>query len=391
MALVIGWRTSSEENQTRSVPEPSEDAGYRFEPMLTAVIAVASDLSLPVVLQRIVESAASLVGARYGALGVLGDTGGLSDFVTVGIDDATVASIGPLPEGKGLLGRLIVDPRPLRLADLSAHPDSSGFPANHPPMHSFLGVPILVRGEAFGNLYLCEKRGAPEFSDEDERLAVALAVVAGVAVDNARLHARLQELVVLEDRERIARDLHDKVIQRLFATGMSLQAMGPRVDDTDTARRLAEAIDELDVTIREIRNTIFALHTPTAGLLADLTALVAELGERLDITIDFHVAGPLDLAVPASVAEHLAPVVREAITNVARHAEASRVDVDIDVGADVVVRVTDDGVGMSGSASEGGEGLANLAHRAAAAQGTFGVEAHPDGGTVLTWRAPLDV
>ena len=373
------------------MPDPAEAAGYRFEPMLDAVIAVASDLSLPVVLQRIVESAASLVGARYGALGVLADTGTLSDFVTVGIDDATVATIGPLPTGKGLLGRLIVDPRPLRLADLSAHPDSSGFPPNHPPMHSFLGVPILVRGEAFGNLYLCEKRGAPEFSDEDERLAVALAVVAGVAVDNARLHARLQELVVLEDRERIARDLHDKVIQRLFATGMSLQAMGPRVDDADTARRLAEAIDELDVTIREIRNTIFALHTPTAGLLAELTALVAELGERLGITIDFHVAGPLDLSVPASVAEHLAPVVREAITNVARHAEASRVDVDVDVGADVVVRVTDDGIGMSGPAPEGGEGLANLAHRAAAALGTFAVEAHPDGGTVLTWRAPLDV
>jgi signal transduction histidine kinase len=358
--------------------------------MLDAVIAVASDLSLPVVLQRIVESAASLVGARYGALGVLDDHGGLSDFVTVGIDATTIASIGPLPEGKGILGRLIVDPRPLRLADLSAHPDSFGFPPNHPPMHSFLGVPVLVRGKAFGNLYLCEKQGAPEFTEDDEALAIALAVGAGVAVDTARLHARLQALVVLEDRERIARDLHDKVIQRLFATGMSLQAMAPRIDDTATARRLAEAIDELDVTIREIRNTIFALHAPTEGLHADLVALVAELRERLGVTIDFHVAGPLDLAVPAAIAEHIAPVLREAVSNVARHAQASRVDVDIDVGADVVVRVVDDGVGMPETDIERGEGLANLAHRAAAARGAFTVEPHPDGGTVLTWRAPLD-
>ena len=359
--------------------------------MLDAVIAVASDLSLPVVLQRIVESAASLVGARYGALGVLAEGGGLSDFVTVGVDDATIASIGPLPEGKGLLGRLIVHPRPLRLADLSAHPDSSGFPPNHPPMHSFLGVPVLVRGKVFGNLYLCEKQDEPEFTEDDEALAIALAVVAGVAVDNARLHARLQELVVLEDRERIARDLHDKVIQRLFATGMSLQAMGPRIDDADTTRRLDEAIDELDATIREIRNTIFALHAPTEGLHAELSALVADLRERLGVTIDFHVAGPLDLAVPAAVADHLAPVVREAVSNVARHAQASRVDVDIDVGADVVVRVVDDGIGIPDTIADPGEGLSNLARRAAAARGTFAAERHPDGGTVLTWRAPLDV
>lgn len=357
--------------------------------MLDAVIAVASDLSLPIVLRRVAESATTLLDARYGALGVLDDTGGLSDFVTVGIDDATIASIGSLPEGKGLLGTLIVDPRPLRLTDLTTHADSYGFPPNHPPMHSFLGVPILVRGTVFGNLYLCEKRGADEFTAEDEALAGALAVVAGVAIENARLHARLQELVVLEDRERIARDLHDKVIQRLFATGMSLQALGPRVVDPDGARRLDEAIDELDLTIREIRNTIFALHAPTSGLQAELTALIADLRERLAVPIDFHVEGPLELVVPSAVAEHLAPVVREAVTNVARHAQASRVDIDIDVGADITVRVIDDGIGIP-AVPDRGEGLANLEHRAAAAHGTCTAAARPDGGTVLTWRAPLD-
>jgi signal transduction histidine kinase len=371
------------------VPDPAEAAGFRFAPMLDAVIAVASDLSLPIVLRRIAESATTLVDARYGALGVLDDTGGLADFVTVGVDDATIASIGSLPEGKGILGRLIVDPRPLRLADLAAHPDSYGFPPNHPPMRSFLGVPILVRGKVFGNLYLCEKRGADEFTATDEALAIALAVVAGVSIENARLHARLQNLVVLEDRERIARDLHDKVIQRLFATGMSLQALQPRVADPGSARRLDEAIDELDLTIREIRNTIFALHAPTTGLAAELAALIAELRERLGITIDLRVEGPLELVVPSTVAEHLTPVVREAVTNVARHAQASRVDVHIDVGAEITVRVIDDGIGMPAVADRG-EGLANLEHRAAAAHGTCTAVARPEGGTVLTWRAPLD-
>jgi len=362
----------------------------RFGPLLDAVIAVASDLSLPVVLERIVRSASTLVDARYGALGVLGPAGGLSDFVTVGIDEATVAEIGPLPEGKGILGRLIVDPRPLRLADLSRHPDSSGFPAHHPPMHSFLGVPVLVHGEVFGNLYLCEKRSAPEFTADDEASAIALAVVAGVAIDNARLHGRLQELVVLEDRERIARDLHDKVIQRLFATGMSLQALGPRVGDDEAAHRLDEAIDELDLTIREIRNTIFALHTPTIGLHAELVALVTELAERLGLVVDLRVAGPLDLAVPPAVAEHLSPVIREGLTNVAKHAHATHVGVEVRVDADVTVCIADDGVGVSGAAPSG-EGLANLATRATAAHGTFTLTPAATGGTVLTWRAPLDV
>jgi signal transduction histidine kinase len=344
-----------------------------------------------VVLERIVRSASALVDARYGALGVLGPAGGLSDFVTVGIDDATVAAIGPPPEGKGILGRLIVDPRPLRLADLSRHPDSSGFPAHHPPMHSFLGVPVLVRGEVFGNLYLCEKRSAPEFTADDEASAVALAVVAGVAIDNARLHGRLQELVVLEDRERIARDLHDKVIQRLFATGMALQALGPRVGDAEAAHRLDEAIDELDLTIREIRTTIFALHTPTIGLHAELVALVTELAERLGLVVDLRVDGPLDLAVPPPVAEHVSPVIREGLTNVAKHAHATEVVVDVRVDADITVRISDDGVGVSGAAAPSGQGLANLATRATAAHGTFTVAPGAGGGTVLTWRAPLDV
>lgn len=362
----------------------------QFGPLLDAVIVMASDLSLPVVLERIVESATSLVGAQYGALGVLGEHGGLSDFVTVGVDAETKAAIGPLPEGKGILGRLIVDPRPLRLADLSAHPDSSGFPPNHPPMRSFLGVPVLVRGEVFGNLYLCEKRSASEFTEHDETLAGALAVVAGVAIENARLHARLQELVVHEERERIARDLHDTVIQRLFATGLTLQALAPRVRsaDVDAADRLDATIDELDVTIREIRSTIFALQAPPAGVRAQLSALIAELREQLGIPIEFRVEGPLDAGVPRSVGDELVPVLREALTNVARHAQARSVRVDLAVGNDVALRITDDGLGMPMEPTERGHGLLNLAARAAAAEGTFTVDARDGGGTTLTWRVP---
>ncbi|MBK5289252.1 MAG: GAF domain-containing protein, partial [Acidimicrobiia bacterium] len=253
------------------------------------MLAVASDLSLSVVLRRIVESATVLVDAQYGALGVIGADGHLSEFVNTGLDDATTAAIGHLPEGKGILGRLITDPGPLRLRDLSQHPDSSGFPPNHPPMHSFLGVPIRVRDEVFGNLYLCEKRSADQFTVEDEMLAITLASAAGVAIENARLHERLQTVAVLEDRERIARDLHDKVIQQLFATGMSLQGAERAVEDDALARRLAQAVDDLDNTIREIRNTIFALHAPTVGLHTELGAVVAELNDRLNAVVTLHV------------------------------------------------------------------------------------------------------
>ena len=205
--------------------------------LLDAVLVLGSDLDPPSMLRRIVEAAVGLVDARYGALGVLDDTGTrLSQFITVGIDDATHDRIGELPEGHGILGLLIVDAKPLRLPDLNAHPDSFGFPPNHPPMQSFLGVPVLVRGEVFGNLYLTDKTTAAEFSGVDEELAVGLAAAAGVAIQNVRLQARVQNFALVEDRERIARDLHDTVIQRLFATGLSLQATARGLAGVDWER-----------------------------------------------------------------------------------------------------------------------------------------------------------
>src|SRR5262245_19382924 len=243
----------------QNVPLPFSEINPHIQELLDAITSIGTDLSLPRVLRRIVESARSLVAANYGALGVIGEDQHLSEFITAGIDRDRYDAIGHLPEGHGILGLLIVDPRPLRLRDLGKHEQSYGFPAHHPDMHSFLGVPILVRDAVFGNLYLCDKRGADEFSDEDERLAMALAAAAGVAIENARLMERVEEVAVVEDRERIARDLHDKVIQRLFAAGMTLQTLAPVPGRKELSNRINDVIDELDVTIREIRSTIFAL------------------------------------------------------------------------------------------------------------------------------------
>ncbi len=246
--------------------------------LLDAVLTISSELELPAMLRQIVESAVDLSDATYGALGVLDDSGErLSQFITVGIDDDAHRAIGDLPEGHGILGVLIVDAKPLRLPDLTEHPDSYGFPPNHPPMRSFLGVPIRLRDEVYGNLYLTDKRTGEVFTDVDEELVVGLAAAAGVAIENTRLQERLQEAALSSDRDRIARDLHDSVIQRLFATGLSLQgALGVARSDLPTAMaRISSAIDDLDTTVKQIRTTIFALEerqAPDGGLRTRLLA-----------------------------------------------------------------------------------------------------------------------
>lgn len=359
--------------------------------LLNAVNVVGSDLSLPIVLRRIAESARELVGARYAALGVIGEDRHLTEFITVGIDSETYAAIGDLPEGHGILGLLIVDPKPLRLPDLTAHPQSYGFPPNHPPMRSFLGVPIRVRNEVFGNLYLTEKEGADEFTEVDEHLAVALAQAAGVAVDNARLVARVEQLAVLEDRGRIARDLHDKVIQRLFATGLELQTMLPTNAQRDLDERIGRLAGELDNTIREIRNSIFALEVPRErGLRVDIFAAVDLARESLGFAPVLRLEGLIDSLVSDKVAEHLIAVVQEALSNVAQHADASRVEVFVNAGeTGLVVRVVDNGRGFPSSPTPG-HGLRNLEERAARLGGTFNASSPPEGGSIIEWRVPLD-
>ncbi|HEY3095517.1 MAG TPA: GAF domain-containing sensor histidine kinase [Acidimicrobiia bacterium] len=361
----------------------------RLQQLLDAMLGISSEQSLPSVLHGIIESTCKLVEARYGALGVLGDDGRLSELVTVGVDEATEEAIGRLPEFHGVLGKLTTDPKPLRMRDIRTHPEAQGFPENHPTMRSFLGVP--VRGlDAVGNLYVAEKVGADEFTDEDEQLAVAFAAAASVAVDNSRLRDRLGNIALLEERERIARDLHDKVIQRLFAAGMALQTALPLTTRTEVATRISRAIEDLDETIREIRYTIFALARPTRrGLRVDIFAQADGAREALGFSPELKLDGPIDTVVTEDKADHLLATLQEALSNVAKHARASTVDVRVQAGPDLLLRVEDDGVGLPDRLDRTG-GLDNMQQRAEGLGGGFTArKATHGGGTVVEWRVPL--
>ncbi|MGV9212094.1 GAF domain-containing protein [Micromonospora sp. RB23] len=528
----------------------------RLRALLDAVVGIGTNLDLRTTLRRIVQAACELVGARYGALGVVGPDRLLHDFIVHGVTPEQHTRIGDLPHGRGVLGLLIDDPRPLRMPDITQHPRSYGFPANHPPMHSFLGVPVLIREQVFGNLYLAEKQGGAQFTEDDEEIVVALAAAAGVAIENARLYAlahrrerwlaataeittvllgevrrtdalalvarrarevaeaelalvllhdadtaqftvevvdgvderartlvgavlpvadtsfgaavaqgrhdqvddlahaapwpallhsgpaivsplataetlhgvlivahrpergggasdedvallgsfagqaalameraRGQEerelLVVLEDRERIARDLHDVVIQRLFATGLQLQSAAPMMARPEVAKRINAAVDDLDDTIRDIRRTIFELRTPmTAALRTEIREAIELAAESLGFRPHLELTGPVDSAVPDAIRPELTAVLREALSNTVRHARATRVDVAVRVEGDrVSVTVTDDGVGCDPGAARGG--LVNLRERADRLGGAFTIRPATPQGTELHWAVPL--
>ena len=533
------------------------DAQERQAALLDAVVAVSADLELSTVLRRIVSTACLLVGARYGALGVL-DRGReqLVEFVTHGVDDELRSRIGDLPHGRGVLGTLIREPAPLRLHDLREHPHSVGFPAHHPPMRSFLGVPVRTRDSVFGNLYLADKVDrdgglSGDFSQQDEEVLVALAAAAGVAVENARLYeqsqsrrrwlqagaevtgaltasgagpdsadrlvaaareagradvavlalpapevpagaastltvvavagsgdvvagdvlavpsgptartpvvltrsdgdvlgdpalatavwlplvatdeqrgavvlgwreahgasgvlddvaaveafadgvalalevaaglADRQRLAVLEDRDRIARDLHDLVIQRLFAIGLTIQSAAR--DARGPAQvRLEGAVDDLDDTIKDVRRTIFQLHGRSAAgsgrLAGEVDAAVTDARTSLGFVPRLRTRGALS-GVDGEVAADVVAVLREALSNVARHAGATRVEVLLEAGPPLVLRVSDDGVGLPPGPGRR-SGLANLAERAERHGGSLVLAPGPAGGTVLTWSVP---
>ena len=530
------------------------EAHERLSGLLGAVVAVSSELDLAAVLQRIITTACSLVGARYGALGVLSpERDQLVQFITHGLDDETRARIGDIPHGHGVLGLLIKEPKALRLHEISEHPKSVGFPPNHPPMHSFLGVPLLVRDEVFGNLYLSDKESGEDFSSADEEVVTALAAAAGVAVENARLYEqsrnreawlraaaectrtltsepqvrtgydqvvssahtasaapvvvlmrpaepeldpsgslyavaqrgllevtetpvsavpqglvrmvedraacqlppqdvadllgcktpqsaagapmwageRLEGVVlfiwpetnpstpidllqattfgervalalavaeaqtdreriaVLEDRDRIARDLHDLVIQRLFAVGLSVQGAARDVIKPVVAQRLERVVDDLDETIKDVRRTIYQLHaTPgTGGLRSELDDVLEHAEDALGFTPSLRTEGPLS-AVPDEVGADLVAVLRESLTNAAKHADATSVQVEVRVGSALEASITDNGNGMPASLSRR-SGLANLQARAEAHGGNLTVSPGPQGGTEVVWWVPL--
>jgi signal transduction histidine kinase len=372
----------------------TDEASRRQDALVQAGIALASELSLPAVLQKIVELACEVADARYGALGVLGTDGRIHEFVTHGVTEEERRAIGSLPVGRGILGILIEEAHPLRLRRIQDDPRSVGFPPNHPPMTSFLGVPVSVRGRVYGNLYLAEKRGASEFTEDDEVAVVTLAAQAGVAVENARLweeNARIQEelkrLAVLEDRERIAKELHDGVVQSLFAVGMSLQATEAVTPSEAVRARLEAAVEDVDRVIRDLRNYIFGLG-PGGRADVELERALADLvdefrrGTELAIRLEVDAEAASLLAGKAS---DILQVARETISNAIRHAGAQTLSVVLTRrGSDIVLEVEDDGTGFDPAESQGkGHGLANLESRARALNGRLEIDSMSGDGTTV--------
>jgi signal transduction histidine kinase len=367
--------------------------------LIEAGMVLASELSLGAVLQRIVELAVDLTGARYGALGVLTPDGrSIQDFITVGITPEERAALGDPPTGHGLLGALTREARPLRIPDIGADPRSVGFPPNHPPMTSLLGARIIGRGTVFGNIYLTDKQGAEMFDEEDERILVVLATQAAIAVENARLYdeterngRELQRLQVIEERERIGKELHDGVIQSLFAVGMSLQGLASSTADAGVAGRLEAAVEDVDGAIRDLRNYIFGLRP---GILADrhldqaLTEMASEFGSRTGVVTVVDVDGEV-ASLLASRAGDVVQLAREALSNVSRHAEATTCRISLRRGeGSVVLEIDDDGRGFDTETISWGMGLRNLRERVDSLGGVLEVQSTPGEGTTVRATLP---
>jgi signal transduction histidine kinase len=367
--------------------------------LIEAGMVLGSELSLDAVLQRIVELAVDLTDARYGALGVLTPDGrAIEDFITVGITPEQRAALGDPPVGHGLLGALTREPHPIRIPNIAADPRSVGFPPNHPPMTSLLGARIIGRGTVFGNIYLTDKQGAEMFDEEDERVLVVLATQAAIAVENARLYdeterrgRELQRLQVFEERERIAKELHDGVIQSLFAVGMSLQGLASSSADPETARRLEAAVEDVDFAIRDLRNYIFGLRP---GILADrqldqaLKELVTEFEARSGVVTVVDVDGEAASSLASSAGE-VVQLAREALSNVSRHAEATTCRVSLRRGAEgIVLEIDDDGRGFDVGTTTPGMGLRNLRDRVETLGGKLEIQSTPGEGTTVRATFP---
>jgi signal transduction histidine kinase len=366
----------------------------RLQALLGAVLLIESDLELTALLHRIVEAACDLAGARYGALGVLDPKERrIAQFITVGLSEEEITAIGPFPTGRGILGLLMDDAQPIRISELSRHPQAIGFPPNHPPMHSFLGAPVRVRDEVFGNLYLTEKIDGAEFSEIDLDVIDTLATAAGLAISNARLNETVQELSVAADRDRIARDLHDTVIQRLYGIGLALQGSLRLAEDETLRSRIQGSIDDLDRTILQVRTTIFELEdrAPTEqGLRAQVIAVVTDAGRGFGFEPEVRFVGPLDSAVSDELGSHVIAVLREALSNIARHAQASRVEIQLNVDDERVrLSIADNGLGFDASAASIGNGVRNMGHRAEMLGGSCLVGVRIGGGTEVQWNVPV--
>ncbi|MDX1687218.1 MAG: GAF domain-containing sensor histidine kinase [Candidatus Promineifilaceae bacterium] len=365
--------------------------------MNKAALAVAGNLSLDKVLRQIVESARELANARYAALGIPDGKGGLAKFIHSGLPSEQVAQIPHEPEGHGLLGALLQEGRTIRIPHITGDPRSFGFPPGHPPMESFLGVPIKGGGEIMGNLYLTDKLGGEEFTAADEELIELLAAHAAIAIKNARLYEEVGRLAIVEERSRIGMDLHDGVIQAIYAVGLTLESarlLLPEDEHAEAVRLLDGAINGLNDAIRDIRNFILDLRPRrfNGNLSEGLARLTREFQANTMIPVELRLPGDTLDPVPAPVARALFFTAQEALANVARHARASNVVVEAEREDHAIkLRIEDDGRGfdVDSQSQMTGHGLANMRARAEEQNGTFTVESEPGEGTQISLRLPL--
>ncbi|MDQ3097790.1 MAG: GAF domain-containing sensor histidine kinase [Chloroflexota bacterium] len=371
-----------------------ERRGTVLQALNEAGLALAAEFDPAAVLQRIVDLSRSVGDARYAALGIFDEGGRVREFITSGITAEERARIGPLPKGLGILGLLPRGRHSIRLRDLKEHPASVEFPAHHPPMHSFLGVPILWRGESVGNLYLTEKLGAPEFTTEDEEALITFAAQAAIAIENARLYAQLERVVVLEERQRIGMDLHDGAIQSLYGIGLMLEDVAARLDAEPEASRkvLDRGVDRLNATIADLRSYVLGL-TPvrTSGrpLRESIAELSAQAASNALLDVVTEIAPDVDDGLDDATREAAFFIVADALANVARHARASKARVRLTRGqAVLVVEMEDDGVGFDPASRVEGLGLRNMRQRAFSAGGWVTVESVPGSGTRIRVELP---
>jgi signal transduction histidine kinase len=372
--------------------------GSRLPPALEALDAavrgISGVLDVEQVLQLIVDKVRVLVAAQYAALGIVDEANEITQFITSGITPEERGAIGDLPHGRGLLGLIIRENRSFRIPDIGSHPESYGFPPNHPPMRSFLGVPVTVKDEVVGRLYLTNKQGAAEFSPNDRVLVEMFALHAGIAIENARLHEQVQRLAVVDERDRISRDLHDSVIQSIYAVTLSLDDVPDLVGEApaEARQRVDAAIDALHGVTRDIRNFIFGLRPlllDSGDLLDGLRNLSDEMRRNTAIEIDFH--GEVAEELPMRVVAELLAIAREGLANVVRHSGATHSSVRVALrDASVRLEISDNGRGMEPGVVQlvGHHGLANMRARAVALDGSFDIDSGRGGGTRIIVAVP---
>lgn len=360
-----------------------------------AGISLTSELSLDKVLQKVVDIARELVRAKYGALSVLNEGGEIEQFLTSGISKEERARIGALPRGRGLLGVIIKEGQTLRMQDLQSDPRSAGFPPHHPEMRSLLGVPLVWGNRVIGNLYLTEKEGGGGFTENDEEIVRLLSTQAAVAIRNAELLGQLESMARLEERERIAMDLHDGVIQSIYGVGLQLEDVAERVEGSPQAQNSIEgAINTLNSVIKDIRSYIFDLR-PGVSSVEDLPGAIERLAEGLRVNTlieaDVEIGGRLDGELSDTQAIGLYHIAQEALTNIGKHSKATRAHVRLSSDDQTLrLEVADNGQGLPESELEhAGQGIRNMTDRARTLGATIALESTPGKGTTVRVAMPL--